>query len=473
MLRESYQTFSAQSNPQSGIQARVGQLLHHLEQGTADRVYVALQLAKYAAHELQLIPLVRSLADQQTGADRARILARLAPPSPASPDNPAPAETHRWNTHYLARVRGTAIDPDDETPLEVRVDPELGRLAIGLDLVAEFRLWCLARHHFGQPGWVDRRRLYATLQADRVRHGRRHYNRLLRRGQGLFWNVSAEGIVYLRSYRKVAAQLAEQALRGNPDLVRTNYPGVRAVYVPVDGDLKHFKAWLYAGWLTYRENPKIARQTLATLFGCTADSLRHWEKLLRRTIEVIPSYAQTAVNPLDDDRLLDYLPHHAYSYLTQRHEVRLRWRQSNVYRTHLVRQHPHKGQSRKARVAAAKVIRATRPAENRAGNRSERALAFGRDHWVVRRYFANVDAWRRFLKREARQGRRVEEVVSPETPRYVFRGMDRHGHAIYELALNGELETGAWERTSIKKEYVWRRGEERHRQHWRERVIGG
>ena len=41
------------------------------------------------------------------------------------------------------------------------------------------------------------------------------------------------------------------------------------------------------------------------------------------------------------------------------------------------------------------------------------------------------------------------------TSRYVYRGQDRNDHGIWELSLDGEVETSADERMSLRREYGW------------------
>jgi hypothetical protein len=411
----------------------------------------ARALAEAKRFQAQLRGLYAEPVPQRPAGDR-----------PATPEDWAamrsrtitPKRPQKQSTYRLA-------DPIAEQPqhLEVRIDPELGRLAIGLDKTPEFRIWCILRHHFGDPGWTDRNTLYDSLQADGVTHTKRHFRRLLKAGENLFWNLSPDGRVWLRSYVKVAERLTHRARQTNPDLVATNIPGVRDVYLRVDGDLQRFKARLYAGWMAHREAPKIARATLETLFGVSADTLRNWEERLgEKALRVIPNYAQTAIDPKEDDTILDYLPEHAYSYLTTKHEVRMRWQQPNTYRPTFIRQHPRKGQSRKARIAAA--VTAWNPPVERCASTGDmpEKMAFDRSHRVPRQYFATATALRKFM---ARMERRGEASSTPETPRYVFLGHDRNDYGIWELSLDGEVRTSTWERISIKKEYLWRLGQRR------------
>jgi hypothetical protein len=350
-------------------------------------------------------------------------------------------------------------EAEETGPLLVRLDPELGRLAVALEKSSEFRVWAVARHVFGNPGWVERGTLFESLQTAHVIHTRRHLNRLLKDGDGLFWNL-ANGKVYLRGVVKVAQHLTEQAARTNPKLVATNIPGVHDIYVEVAGDIGDFKAIVYAAWLTHREGPTIARETLCGLFGCTDDTLRNWETRLGETLTLVRNYAQTALDPKEDARIMDYLPEHSYSYVTRRGEIRIRWQQPNTYRTTNIRQHPSKGQSRKVRFAAAKAawyqpVEIWTPGSTIAIEK----IPFDRSHRVPKRYFETDEQLRKFLKRLAKKDQRG---ISPQTPRYVFLGEDPYGHGIWELSLDGWVSTSAQERLSIKAEKQWWKNWETH-----------
>jgi hypothetical protein len=161
----------------------------------------------------------------------------------------------------------------------------------------------------------------------------------------------------------------------------------------------------------------------------------------------VTNYAQCAADPRLDDRAASHIPDHSYSYVTSRGQVRIRWRQPNSYNPKSIRQHPHKGQSRKARTRA--ILAAWyQPVELCAHDLT--TLAFDRSHRVPRRYFADSRALRAFLKRLKRRNR-----GQPFVARYVYRGEDRNGHGIWELSLDGEVATSANERMRLKREYGW------------------
>ena len=103
------------------------------------------------------------------------------------------------------KTKKTASDNAQQTSLDdalsiknalsIKIDPELGRVAMGLGVACEFRVWSVARHFYGIPGWVERETLFHTLKSARVVTTKRNFNRLLRTGDGLFWSRLATGFI--------------------------------------------------------------------------------------------------------------------------------------------------------------------------------------------------------------------------------------------------------------------------------------
>ena len=338
--------------------------------------------------------------------------------------------------------------------LEIKIDPELARLAVGLNKTGEYFVWCVGHHFFGDPGRTSRDQLFEKIQSTGVITSRRHLNRLIKQGEGLFWGLDPHGNVYLRGWVKVSDQLTQVARQTHPQLIQTNLPGARCVFIAIGDNLTHFKAQIYAGWLAYRQDPTIARDTLTTLFNCTRTTLRNWERTLGPQLKTAPNYAQTALDPKQNDQIAGYIPSHSYNYVTQQGHIRIRWRQPNTYHTAGIREHTHKGQARKARTAAVKTAW-YQPVELGAPANLPypmEKLAFDRSHRVPKQYFQSPEELQRLLKRLTKKGK---PGATPQTPRYVYLGPDHYHHGIWELSLDGYITTKATERLAIKAEYTW------------------
>ena len=197
-------------------------------------------------------------------------------------------------THILERV----VVVEEPTPCPtlpdvdpIRTEPELGRICVGGYKGSEFRLWTVARHITRQAdgsGRVSKRRLRAILGQFGVSYTRQHLNRLLKAGDGVFWNLSKRSL-HLRTPRIITAKLIAQF----PKLAATNRPGVRDVYLSPAGSLEQWEAMIYIGWMTHREAPTISREELERLFNRDQNTLRRWEQSrLSGLIDVRTNYAQ-------------------------------------------------------------------------------------------------------------------------------------------------------------------------------------
>jgi hypothetical protein len=324
--------------------------------------------------------------------------------------------------------------------MEMRLDPELGRLAIGLHRAAYLRLWVIGRHvstkrHSGR-GWLDLADFWAALAPLGVTYTRRHFRRLLTAGENIFWTTTHNRI-YFAGVQKVAESLTQCATRQQPDLVATNRPGgMKDVYLPVDGTLERWESLIYAGWLAAKGNPIIARDTLSALFGRTVKTIRQWERdRLQAIVTHRPCYAQVA----DPQANAALIPAHSYAYVARthapgqwatKHEIRIRWRLPNTYMS-TIRQHHRKGQSRKVRTITNAVVD-FQPSEDTAGGLPRNS----------RRYFENAKQLRRLVRRYG-----VEQGE-----RYLFLGRDRCDHNLFEPSQDGYPGTQVNERLMLKQE---------------------
>lgn len=190
------------------------QLWHQLAGNPSNRALVIARLLKNHHADSATTQIFTDLISRQTSPNQERdqALALIAPVSLFPP---------------------IQIVPEQETTC-LRVDAEIGRLAISLSCAAEFRFWIVGREITrcaDGSGIITRKALKARLKALGVSYTPRHFNRLLAHGMGLFWHLDASQI-YLRSIINVARDLVQ----ASP--IYGNSPGVRDVYLDVSGALE-------------------------------------------------------------------------------------------------------------------------------------------------------------------------------------------------------------------------------------------
>jgi hypothetical protein len=176
---------------------------------------------------------------------------------------------------------------------------------------------------------------------------------------------------------------------------------------------------LYAGWLAYRNNPTLARETLAQLFKRSPDTLRAWERQhLGRLVKVRANYTQCPHPNLDDAAYAESIPAHSQAYQGYQRRggrwvavVRLYWRTCNTYQVTGIRQHPRKGQAPQVRKRINAVL--DQPASERRGG------------WLrSKRYFDSAEGLRRHVQKHG-------------GVYYLWRGENRKGYGIFELNRDG------------------------------------
>ena len=394
----------------SELQSLLATLWQQLAVNSCNRALVIARLAAtHASDELKSQIADQIRAGTPPGSERDQALKLLIP---------SPVFAH--------------IQPRPDTPA-VRVDPELGRLCIALFLASVFRLWVIARELTRTAtgsGQVQRKELRESLSHFGVRMTPEHFNRLLRGGDGTFWNISGDRI-FIRSPRFVAAKIVMQAAAKCADLVATNRPGVRDVYLSPAGSHEQWEAMLYAGWMAHRENPTIARETLEKLFGRSADTLRRWEqKRLKDMLTVRENYAQCHV---PEGEWFDFIPDHCRAYVANvswngqySQIVRVFWRMPNTYLVKGIRQHPKRGQASQVR----KIVNCQldQPTSSRRGGLHR-----------FKRYFDSAERLRAHVKKHG-------------GIRYLWRGESKYRRGIFEPNENGFAVTRANERTSFRDE---------------------
>ncbi len=327
----------------------------------------------------------------------------------------------------------------------LRMDVEIGRLCIALGRAAEFRLWVVGRELVRQDsgaGKILRNAFYEALEGFGVIITRDHFNRLIRSGVGVFWDVDRyQETLYIRSPRFVAPRLAEAALRQSPALITTNSPGIRDMYISISDSHEAFEAALYAGWMAHREAPTISKKVLVSLFGRGEDTLRRWEQTqLSDTLTVRANYAQYHVEP---NQWSAVIPDHAQPYLAHiikdgKHTqiTAYRWRISNTYIPHGIKQHPYFGQARKVYRNVQAVIERFCCGSPALESSSQPAYL----QKPLKLYFENPKRLKRY----------VQKIGCDE--RYLWRGLDRNGAGIFEPTISYG-QTHAAERAKPKDEY--------------------
>jgi hypothetical protein len=396
----------------------------------------------------ELAPVLSALWQQLSPnpANRALVIARLAVSHAPDQLKSQIADQIRAGTPQSAELNQALklltplsvfahIQPPPEYPT-VRVDPELGRLCIAVLKASVFRVWVISRNltrEASGSGLMQRETLRESLPTYGVRMTREHFNRLLRNGEGLFWNVDGDRI-FIRSPRFVAAKIVKLAAAKSPDLVATNRPGVRDVYLSPAGSHEAWEAMIYAGWMAHRESPTIARETLKTLFYRSADTLRRWEqKRLQETLVVRENYAQCHV---PEGEWYDFIPEHARAYVANvrwngnySQIVRVYWRMPNTYLVKGIRQHPKRGQATSVRKIVNNEL--DQPTTLRRGGLQR-----------YKRYFDSAERLRRHVKKHG-------------GIRYLWRGESRYKKGIFEPNENGFALTHSCERASFRQEMIY------------------
>ena len=360
-----------------------------------------------------------------------RLCEYSAPPAPPRPASPKINQIDRSEAKRAGRSKSQLTDfqanyqiiygviPETlpEVPSEIRVEPELGRASIFLHVAAEFRVYVIAREitRSGDgSGRTTKKALKKWMKAYGQDYSREHLSRLLRAGEGLFWNRSYKDI-YIRNPAHVAASMAEI----DPSVFTTNKPGVRDMYLSPTGSLEQWEAMLYAAWLAYRENPTIARETLAHLFNRSADTLRLWEeKHLSGLVTVRANYAQCPHPNLEDDRYFEHIPEHSQAYRGYvqfqgkwTEVIRFYWRTCNTYQVKGIRQHHRKGQAPQVRKRINDVL------DQPASERRSGLLRF-------KRYFDTPEGLRKHVRKHG-------------GVYYLWRGESRKGKGIFEINNTG------------------------------------
>ncbi|HEX2618908.1 MAG TPA: hypothetical protein VHL11_02145, partial [Phototrophicaceae bacterium] len=102
----------------------------------------------------------------------------------------------------------------------IKLDPELGRLAIALNCASPLRLWLLGRELSPNGcGWIGLAELRAKAQEQQLKLRSRQFRRLIARGEGVFWRQDhGTQRLYLEGIVDLAVYLTRHANQINPAL---------------------------------------------------------------------------------------------------------------------------------------------------------------------------------------------------------------------------------------------------------------
>lgn len=265
-----------------------------------------------------------------------------------------------------ALIEGHAEPELADDPAFVRLDPELGRLAVARREFVPLRVWLYAHAAQDGSGRIDRETLFNHLITLGIVTTRRAYDHILKQGERRYWRGRGRNL-WLVGYKALAERLVTAALETRAELVSTNRPGRRKVYLDLSGSLKEAQAQVYAAWLydkaqerfivtgsglkAIRTGLTISRETLKRLWRRSKNTLLEWEHLTGVTSE--PNFAQ------HDDPTAAAVPDHAYLCQDKRGREFASWRLPNTYHAPEVKQHSHAGNRRKIRAAVNATVEAT------------------------------------------------------------------------------------------------------------------
>jgi hypothetical protein len=232
----------------------------------------------------------------------------------------------------------------------VRFDPELARLAYMQGLFPLFRVWVYAAYVISNgSGWVNKSDVLDTLNRFDFSLSRRHLNRLILRGKGVFWSYDrATGRIYLTGYEKLSVTLTARGMDSQNATLETNKPGVRRVIGDLSGNLENAVANAYAGWLRYKDKHNkgvtISRALLSQLWNVSVPTLLSWEEAAGITKSA--NYAQS------HDTSIEKAPAHAYLCKASNGSEFISWQMPNTYYPpDEIWSHAHIGNTREARAA--------------------------------------------------------------------------------------------------------------------------
>jgi hypothetical protein len=303
------------------------------------------------------------------------------------------------NTPTVRPEIGQASSQLENQATCLRADPELSRTIFGLKKTTEFRYWLILHdtaRESGQQGF-NRRQFIKRIKQLGIKNTAHYVREVLNRGIGEFWNyVPHTDMIYPYGFVDLANRMTRLAVdSGLYNLVASNAAGgLRDMYLDVSGTIYDFEAHIIQAWYAAR-TPTISRAMLCDLFGRDVRSLRYLEK--RAGVKIIPNEVETT-----DPAALPLTPKgelrgDVYRTYNKRGKTVWHYRLPNTYQSNLVRQHPSKGQGRKASFTIEQFLASQQlPGISTAGD--DTYIVPGKSNRMSRRYCNNSDVAQRSRK---------------------------------------------------------------------------
>jgi len=260
--------------------------------------------------------------------------------------------------------------------------PELNRIALKLKLDAEYCLWLILRHALtrdGLSGRFTRAQAYDYSKQAGLSFTRKHWNRLIESGNGIFWGRDKK-YIFIRSFERVYKVLADD------DCISVYNPLFIAIEVKKSGLER--KAELYWSWFMSRSEQQIARATITDLFGLSADQQRAYEAHLGPRLIIQTNYAHVDFDLYKNQ--YKNIPTYAYSFIQERfNEVDNKLETINV----IAYQLPNTFIARPKHSAVSAIAKAAKKAINAVVRLYRHALACGKEWRYLRLYYRFYDEW--------------------------------------------------------------------------------
>ena len=294
-----------------------------------------------------------------------------------------------------------------------RLDLDATRIACALNKGSLYRVWAVGREVNRGTGqqWLSKDALHVVISTHDVRYTRHHLNRLLKIGNGQFWTLRGDTIVF-HGIQRVSQMLVEQAARVNPLIVATNRPGSRGHYIDLGGSLADFEARVFAEWI---DGKTIALETVCNLWRRTRQQVYNWRR--RAHITITENHAQT--NNVTDRRIPSDGNYPVWVQVDDAPVHGIGWRLPNTYHNpEPVKEHPRWGQGRKIRKAVnALLYLLLSPADSSAGSPDNGQVQYWANRAALKRSVRHVprSPWHKdyLTLGESRGGRVKHDLITP------------------------------------------------------------